>query len=206
MVRLAPIVCAVAGIVISTAASAGDTGPSSLGEAFANRNCAWCHGQSGQGFAVAPRLAGQRAAYLENQIVDLKTHARDNPKSEQFMWGAVRYISSHDAAAVAAYYAALAPLPADDGDRRRYDAGALTYRDGAIEKNIPSCVACHGPDGEGVGPIPRIAGLSYRYLKRRLVQWGENYHLAAKAPMPEIAKVLPPDDIEALASYLSFVR
>jgi len=206
MIRFSPYLQAVAGIMISTAAYAGDFGSPTLGEAYANRNCAWCHGQSGQGFAVAPRLAGQRSEYLENQFADFKSHARDNPKSEQFMWGAARYISSHDAAAVAAYYAELTPTAANDGDRGLYDSGALTYRDGAIEKNIPSCVACHGPNGEGSGAIPRIAGLSYRYLKRRLVQWGENYHLAAKAPMPEIAKVLPPAEIEALASYLSFVR
>ena len=44
------------------------------------------------------------------------------------------------------------------------------------------------------------------YLKRRLEQWGEGYHAAAPPPMPRIASKLPPEQIEALASYLSFVR
>jgi cytochrome c553 len=43
-------------------------------------------------------------------------------------------------------------------------------------------------------------------LKRRLAQWGEGYHATALVPMPEIASKLSDNDIEALASYLSFVR
>jgi cytochrome c553 len=58
----------------------------------------------------------------------------------------------------------------------------------------------------GAGEIPRLAGLSYHYLKRRLEQWGEGYHAAAAAPMPGIATQLSTNEIEALASYLSFVK
>ncbi len=52
--------------------------------------------------------------------------------------------------------------------------------------------------------IPRLAGLSYAYLKRRLGQWKEGYHPAAK-PMPRVARSLSDVQIEALASYLSFL-
>ena len=48
-------------------------------------------------------------------------------------------------------------------------------------------------------------GLAYTYLKRRLEQWGEGYHGALKLPMPHIASQLSQDQIEALASYLSYV-
>ena len=33
------------------------------------RNCTWCHGGSAQGYSPAPRLAGQRATYIEQQLV-----------------------------------------------------------------------------------------------------------------------------------------
>ena len=33
-----------------------------------------------------------------------------------------------------------------------------------------------GPNAEGVAEIPRLGGLAYTYLKRRLQQWGEGYH------------------------------
>ena len=71
---------------------------------------------------------------------------------------------------------------------------------------ISSCVACHGPNAEGIRAIPRLAGQSYYYLKRKLAQWGEGYHAAAALPMPGIASKLSDNEIEALASYLSFVK
>ncbi|MGB9045425.1 MAG: c-type cytochrome, partial [Pseudolabrys sp.] len=89
--------------------------------------------------------------------------------------------------------------------------GRTIYQEGSPDANIPSCVACHGPNAEGAaaegaGQIPRLGGLSYYYLKRRLEQWGEGYHATAFPPMPEIASKLSDNDIEALASYLSYVR
>ena len=33
------------------------------------RNCTWCSGTSGQGYMVAPRLAGQGPASIESQII-----------------------------------------------------------------------------------------------------------------------------------------
>jgi cytochrome c553 len=193
-------------VLFSATSFAGGFDETDLGEAIANRNCAWCHGQSGQGFSTAPRLAGQNRQYIEDQIKSFRFHTRDNPKSEQYMWAASAKIDAQAASEVAIYYSLVAPIAAEDGDQVATGEGRLTYRDGKIEMNIPSCVACHGPNAEGTGAIPRLAGLSYRYLKRRLVQWGEGYHLAAKAPMPEVAKNLPPQEIEALASYLSFLK
>src|SRR5215471_2914210 len=99
----------------------------------------------------------------------------------------------------------MPPKAADDGFRELAAIGATIYQDGVPESNIVSCVACHGPNAEGVGEIPRLGGLSYFYLKRRLDQWGEGYHAAARPPMPRIASKLGPNEIEALASYLSFV-
>ena len=97
----------------------------------------------------------------------------------------------------------LRPKPAHDGVGELAAIGRDIYLDGIPEFNIVPCAACHGPNAEGVRDIPRLGGLSYAYLKRRLEQWD---HAAAPPPMPRIASKLPPDQIEALASYLSFVR
>jgi len=80
------------------------------------------------------------------------------------------------------------------------------HEEGFPEFNIVSCAACHGPNGEGIRQIPRLAGLSYSYLKKRLKEWGEGYHATAEPPMPGVARKLSANEIEALASYLSFVR
>jgi cytochrome c553 len=59
---------------------------------------------------------------------------------------------------------------------------------------------------EGVRDIPRLGGLAYFYLKGRLEQWGKGYHSGVESPMPLVASHLGPDEIDALASYLSFVK
>jgi cytochrome c553 len=74
------------------------------------------------------------------------------------------------------------------------------------DANIAACVVCHGPNAEGVRGIPRLGGLAYTYLKGRLEQWGQGFHAAAGPPMPGIASKLSQNQIEALASYLSFVK
>ena len=175
-------------------------------EDLAIRNCNWCHGSAAQGYTPAPRLAGQRSQYIENQLVSFHARTRDNPFSRQYMWGAAASLSPRMVQNLATYYAELAPRAANDGDRRLVELGRTIYQQGAPDSNIVACVACHGPDAEGVREIPRLGGLAYTYLKRRLQQWGQGYHSALRLPMPDIAQKLSPDQIEAVASYLSFVK
>ncbi|GGI20101.1 c-type cytochrome [Bradyrhizobium guangdongense] len=181
-------------------------GPAMAWDGASVRNCTWCHGTSAQGYTVAPRLAGQRPAYLESQMRSFRDHSRDNPFSKQYMWGAVAALDSRDARDLAAYFATIPPRPANDGDRNLMAKGKAIYMEGIPEANIASCYACHGPNAEGVREIPRLGGLAYFYVKARLEQWGQGYHSGMGTPMPVVARSLGPNEIEALASYLSFVR
>jgi len=181
------------------------SGPLLADETVRIGNCTWCHGTSAQGIWMAPRLAGQRHEYIENQLLSFSNHTRDNPASKQYMWGAVAALSPQAARDLAAYFSTLPPQAAEDGDRGLEAAGKTIYEQGIPDSNIASCLACHGPNGEGFGEIPRLGGLAYSYLKRRLVQWGEGYHAAAE-PMPRVANKLSPNEIDALASYLSFLN
>jgi mono/diheme cytochrome c family protein len=95
---------------------------------------------------------------------------------------------------------------ADDGDSDLAARGRTIYLDGIPEANIASCYACHGPNAEGVRDIPRLGGLAYFYLKGRLEQWGQGYHSGVESPMPMVARHLGSNEIEALASYLSFAK
>jgi cytochrome c553 len=175
-------------------------------DSLAVRNCTWCHGTSAQGYTPAPGLAGQRPQYIFNQLRDFGQHTRDNPFSKQYMWSAAAHLSPQAAHDLALYFSTLPPRAANDGDRDGATLGRTIYQEGMPDSNIVACVVCHGPNAEGVGPIPRLGGLAYTYLKRRLEQWGEGYHAAAGPPMPDIAGRLSPNQIEALASYLSFVK
>ena len=175
------------------------------GETAPTRNCTWCHGTSAQGFSTAPRLAGQRHQYIMKQLASFNRHTRDNPLSKQYMWGAAANLSPQTAHDLAAYFSTIPPKAAMDGDPALVAIGRTIYEVGIADANIVSCLVCHGPNAEGVREIPRLGGLAYSYLKKRLEQWGEGYHATAE-PMPRIANTLSPYEIEALASYLSFVR
>ena len=189
-------VFAIFAAVLSTAAQA---------DPLPVRNCTWCHGGSAQGYGTAPRLAGQRAAYIEKQLASFREHSRDAPFSRQYMWGAAANLSRERMRRLARYFSSLPPQPAADGDRALIAAGRAIYQLGIPDSNIVACVACHGPDAEGVRDIPRLGGLAYSYLKRRLEQWKQGYHSALARPMPDIAGRLAPHQIDALASYLSFI-
>jgi cytochrome c553 len=179
--------------------------PLLAGETVPIRNCTWCHGTSGQGFTTAPRLAGQRHQYITNQLLDFGRHTRDNPLSKQYMWGAAANLNPQAARDFAAYFSTLPAKAANDGDRELAAVGKKIYELGIPESNIVSCLVCHGPNAEGIRQIPRLGGLAYSYLKKRLEQWGEGYHAAAE-PMPQIARTLSANEIDALASYLSFIK
>jgi cytochrome c553 len=168
--------------------------------------CTSCHGASGQGFTSAPRLAGQRRQYIENQLVNFKNHTRDNPNSKQFMWGIASNLNPQMTRDLAIYFSTLPPKAANDGDKKFVASGRKIFQDGVPNSNIVACAACHGPNAEGIAEIPRLGGLSYAYLKQRLAQWSEGYHPTTKAPMPKISGALSQNQIEALASYLSFVK
>lgn len=174
-------------------------------DSLAVRNCTWCHGTGAHGYTPAPGLAGQRSQYILNQLRAFNLHQRDNPFSKQYMWSAAAHLSPQSTHDLALYFSTLPPQPANDGDRESAAMGQAIYQQGMPDDNIVACVVCHGPNAEGTGPIPRLGGLSYIYLKRRLAQWGQGYHLAAGPPMPDIASRLSPGQIEALASYLSFI-
>jgi len=174
-------------------------------ESFPVRNCTWCHGPSAQGFTTAPRLAGQRHQYIASQLRSFKDHSRDNPFSKQYMWGAAARLDPQTARDFAAYFAALPAEAADDGNGALVAEGRTIYEQGIPDANIVSCLVCHGPNAEGFEGIPRLGGLSYSYLKARLEQWAEGFHAAAE-PMPRVANKLSSSEIEAIASYLSFVK
>ncbi len=199
MMKLMKSIIAILVIVASGA------GPLLADEPLPVRNCTWCHGTSAQGFSTEPRLAGQRDQYIENQLLSFSEHIRDNPLSMQYMWGVTANLSPETAHDLAVYFSTLPPKAANDGDRELVAVGKTIYEQGIPDANIVSCLVCHGPNAEGIREIPRLGGLAYSYLKSRLEKWGEGFHAAAE-PMPRIARSPSPNEIEALASYLSFVE
>jgi cytochrome c553 len=167
------------------------------------RNCTWCHGTSAQGFSVAPRLAGQRLDYMISQLRSFAAHKRDDFLATKYMWSAAAHLDPLNERELATYFSELTPKAAADGDSDLVAQGRAIFENGLPDENIVACQACHGPDAQGVREIPRLSGLSYNYLKHRLEAWSQGYDASA-IPMPRVARSLSPNQVAALASYLSF--
>jgi len=121
------------------------------------------------------------------------------------MWYAAANLDPLTERNLAAYFSALPPESAKDGDSRLAAEGKVIFENGVPNENIAACQACHGPEAQGVREIPRLGGLSYNYLKRRLEDWSQG-HDTSGTPMPHVARSLSPNQIAALASYMSFVE
>jgi cytochrome c553 len=121
------------------------------------------------------------------------------------MWNATAHLDPSTARHLAVYFSALRPEPAKDGDIKLAAEGKIIFENGVPNENIAACQACHGPEAQGVREIPRLGGLSYNYLKRRLEDWSQGRDTSG-TPMPHVARSLSPNQISALASYMSFVE
>jgi len=129
------------------------------GERVAKSVCARCHGADGISKTKGvPHLAGQRAAYLDQQLLAYKSGAR--PKSA--MTGAVRDLSEDALVNVAAYYASLEP-PRAAAARGKAAAGADPLQ--AAKEAAGACAGCHGETGVSATPgMPSLVGLDPKYF------------------------------------------
>jgi len=64
-------------------------------------SCQSCHGTTGQGNGLVPRLAGQHADYLTNQLDAFSVRARINDPMERHLW----FITNQQIKALVSYLA-----------------------------------------------------------------------------------------------------
>lgn len=137
------------------------------GEGGAANACFSCHGLDGMGDGVSvPRLAGLDVGYLQKQLEDYANETRP----DEVMGPIAKWLDDGDRRAVAAWYAALPPLPTN-GAGPVAPAPAI-YRNGATDRGVIACASCHGETGRGVGRgNPAIAGQPAAYTLEQLRRW-----------------------------------
>ncbi len=169
--------------------------------------CSACHGKQGRAApdGYYPRIAGKPAGYLFNQLLNF----REGRRHYGLMQRMVDPLSDAYLAEIATYFGGLdVPYPAPIASRVAPDVlvrGEALVRRGAPERDLPACVQCHGERLTGALPaVPGLLGLSLDYLNAQLGAWrtGER---RAHAPdcMKSIAEQLRPEDVQAVASWLS---
>ena len=185
-----------------------------------NGVCAACHGDSGQGGKKGeyPRLAGQHAEYLAEQLHKFKARKRIN--IPMFPYTEERELPDEDIVHITAYLSAIKldtefPVFKDTDD-------ALT-RLLAVEKvlNIPrsegdveagakiykaECASCHGRTGMGKRNMPMLTGQYTVYLKRQIDKFikGDRIHDEdLKDRTKDILNLLKPEEIRDILAFLT---
>jgi len=166
--------------------------------------CAACHGADGNSIVPNwPKIAGQHASYLERQLGLIKGGERAVPE----MAGIVMGLSDQDMADISAYFATQTSKPGITDEALR-STGEQLYRAGNSATDVPACMACHGPVGEGnpLSAYPAVAGQHAVYTEKMLKgfragsMWGEDD--ASSKIMTEVTLRLTDDEIKAVASYM----
>jgi cytochrome c553 len=172
--------------------------------------CKTCHGLAAEGFrgrSIIPRLAGQQAEYLENQLQAFAEHRR----IDRFMPGIAKALSPAMVTALAAHFRELNPRPLPGAPAEAVAAGQRLYMEGVPSAGIPPCSSCHGPDAKGNGAIPRLAGQLHDYTSKTLTNWRNERARDSSKPdssavMEPIAETLTKSQIVEIAAYLSYLE
>jgi len=176
--------------------------------------CTGCHGPNGNSTSPDwPRLAGQSAVYVAEQLKLFKNQVRANPVMMPMASG----LSDQDINDVAVYFEAQTPQGLE-ADPSYWQAGEALYRRGDKARNIPACVACHGPGGRGnlAAGYPALRAQQSVYVVKQLNDYasGARYPGAKNQAQPSrngammltIAKRLTPEDMRNVASYVQGLR
>ncbi|WIM06836.1 MAG: c-type cytochrome [Candidatus Nitricoxidivorans perseverans] len=185
-----------------------------------NEVCAACHGKLGEGGKRGeyPRLAGQRAAYLEEQLRSYRARKRIN--IPMFPYTQERELPDEDIRDISAYLSSIKLstkypqfkdtddaytrllamqqvmiIPRVEGDTEN---GKMIYQ--------KSCATCHGKTGMGRGKFPMLVGQYTSYLARQM-----NAYLKGERPHDEdgatgILNSLQEKDIQDTLAYLTLIQ
>lgn len=185
-----------------------------------NGVCAACHGEHGQGGKRGeyPRIAGQSAQYLKDQLMAFRARKRIN--IPMYPYTQERELPDQDIEDVAEYLASI-DLPTRPPEFKDTDDALARLRamervmiipraEGDIEngKRIyqKECASCHAKDGRGRRKFPMLVGQYTNYLKKQADAYvrGERPH--DEDGTTGILNALKEQDINDVLAYLTSIQ
>jgi cytochrome c553 len=175
--------------------------------------CAACHGPNGNSVNPEwPRLAGQSAVYIAEQLRLFRSGVRNNPVMKPL----AATLSDADIDDLAVYFEAQTPQGLE-ADPSYWQAGQALYLRGDRAHEVPACVACHGPAGRGnlAAGYPALRAQQSVYVIKQLNDYASGARYTGRDPttasrngvmMFTIAKRLSPEQIRDVASYVQGMR
>lgn len=185
-----------------------------------NGTCAACHGEFGQGGKKGeyPRIAGQRAGYIADQLKSFRARTRVN--IPMFPYTQERELPDEDIKDVAEYLAGIelpTKMPVFKGDEDALTRlnmvekvmiipraeGDLANGKAVYDKN---CVTCHAKTGMGRGKFPMLVGQYTNYLKRQM-----DLYLKGDRPHDDegttgVLNTLKEKDLQDILAYLTTLQ
>lgn len=175
--------------------------------------CSACHGPNGNSANPEwPRLAGQSAVYIAEQLRLFRAGVRANPVMQPLAAG----LSDQDISDLAVYFEAQTPAGLE-ADPSYWQNGEALYLRGDKAHEVPACVACHGPVGRGnlAAGYPALRAQQAVYVVKQLNDYASGARY--KSPHPEsasrngvmmftVAKRLSAEQMRDVASYVQGMR
>ena len=195
-------------------ASDSVNGDAAKGKSIAATQCAGCHGADGNSQVQQfPKLAGQRARYLDAQLKGFK----DGERQSAVMGPIAAKLSDQAIADVSVYYSNQAMHPDNIASSTLTDTGRHIFFDGNSH-GVPACAMCHGSGqtggmhsmmmggmmSGGSAVTPRLEGQHANYLVNQLKRYATGQR--TNSVMTRIAGALSDSDRNAVAKYLAGVR
>lgn len=186
--------------------------------------CSGCHGVDGNAqLPYFPKLAGLDATYAEKKLIEFKETA--SPPVDELYWLTLKVIGTKKHASNATrnerinmegvahaanpevikeavlWYAKQPPARGHSANKALIEEGREFFTKGLPAQKILPCMTCHGPDAQGKGVAPRLAGQNAEYIESQLDKFrkGDRRH----APeMTMVTRDLDPQQAHAAAVYL----
>jgi cytochrome c553 len=187
--------------------------------------CSGCHGVDGNSQTpYFPKLGGLDANYAGKKMGAFKEP--NGPPVDELFWWTLQVAGSRKGpgnvtsdernnmegvahAATPAVLKEAVEWYAKQAPARGHGKGASTLMEegrtlltkGMPEQKILACAACHGPNAEGKGAAPRLAGQNAPYMEGQLVKFrkGDRSH---SPEMTMVTRDLDPAQAHAAAVYL----
>lgn len=176
-------------------------GPAGSGQSTYLRDCAWCHGNLGQGGDSGPALTGVGAASADFM---LSTGRMPIPNVQEQPRRRAPVYSPQQIAEIVSFIASLGPGPAIphvDPSAGSLPDGAELYRD--------NCAACHSSTGVGGAltsglEAPGLMDATPRQIAEAVRLGGAGYHTGK---MPRFgADVLTDHQLDSVVAYVLYLQ
>lgn len=165
--------------------------------------CDACHGEGGDSKKPdMPKLAGQPAIYLADQMRAFRAQKRSDSTAQAYMWGISALLEESTIEGLAEYYETQKSTPGKPGKAALMEKGRRIFEEGIPGSKVRPCTRCHGDDGEGESVFPRIAGQHAEYIVRQLKEFGTKLRPHGVIMAKRVVETMTEDEMQAVAAYL----